>query len=369
MEDNRFLDNLFFSAVLILLSIGIVMVFSSSSLIAVKRFDDGYYFLKKQALFAFAGIILLLIFMRIDYRFWKGKVRVYSILVITLILLILVLIPGIGVQVGHARRWFRIFGFSFQPSELAKLGLIVFLAYSLERKAKKIKSFSIGFLPNIAVAALFSFFVLLQPDFGTAGMMALVVFVLLFAAGVRAFYLIGTIVMAGIVSCLLIMRSEYRLKRVLTFLGYLSDPLGASYQIKQSLLAFGSGGLWGAGLGNGRQKLFYLPEPHTDFILSVIGEELGLIGVFAILILFFLLLNSGIMLSLKARDLFGTYLGLGITSLIGIEAAINMGVVMGLLPTKGSTLPFVSYGGTSLVIKLMSVGIMLNIASHGRKDL
>lgn len=367
MEDSRFVNNLFFFTVLILMGIGIVMVFSSSSLIAVKRYDDGYYFLKKQAFFAFAGIILLLRFMRLDYRLLRDKV--YPILGVSLVLLILVLIPGIGVKVGHARRWFRIYGFSFQPAELAKLAIIIFLAYSLEKKEKHIKSFSIGFLPHIALAGLLFCLILLQPDFGTAVMIALIVFVLLFAAGVRTSYLVGTGTVAACGFLMLILCTGYRLKRLLTFLDPWSNPRGAGYQITQSLLAFGSGGFWGMGLGNGRQKLFYLPEPHTDFILSVIGEELGLIGIFAILVLFFLLLNSGIMISLKARDLFGTYLGLGITSLIGIEAVVNMGVVMGLLPTKGSTLPFVSYGGTSLVIKLMCVGIMLNIASHERRNL
>jgi cell division protein FtsW len=367
MEDSRFVNNLFFFTVLILMGIGIVMVFSSSSLIAVKRYDDGYYFLKKQAFFAFAGIILLLRFMRLDYHLLRDKV--YPILGVSLVFLILVLIPGIGVKVGHARRWFRIYGFSFQPAELAKLAIIIFLAYSLEKKEKHIKSFSIGFLPHIVLAGLLFCLILLQPDFGTAVMIALIVFVLLFAAGVRTSYLVGTGAVAALGFLMLILCAGYRLKRLSTFLDPWSNPRGAGYQITQSLLAFGSGGFWGMGLGNGRQKLFYLPEPHTDFILSVIGEELGLIGIFAILVLFFLLLNSGIMISLKARDLFGTYLGLGITSLIGIEAVINMGVVMGLLPTKGSTLPFVSYGGTSLVIKLMCVGIMLNIASHERRNL
>jgi cell division protein FtsW len=367
MENNRLLDNMFLFAVLILMGIGIVMVFSSSSLIALKRYDDGYYFLKKQALFAFIGIILLLRFMRLDYRFFRDKV--YLILGISLVLLILVLIPGIGAVVGGARRWLRVFGFSFQPSELAKLALIIFFAYSMEKKEKNMKSFSIGFLPHVGVAGIFFSLILLEPDFGTAVMMVMLVFVLLFAGGVRTSYLIGTgsIAVVGFLS--LILCVGYRLKRWTVFLDPWSDARGAGYHIIQSLLAFGSGGLWGMGLGNGRQKLFYLPEPHTDFILSVIGEELGLIGVFAILVLFFFLLNAGIMISLRARDQFGTYLGLGITSLIGIEAAVNMGVVMGLLPTKGSTLPFVSYGGTSLVVKLISVGIMLNIASHERRDL
>jgi cell division protein FtsW len=367
MEDTRSLDNLFFFAVLILLSIGIVMVFCSSSFIAVKRYDDGYYFLKKQALFAFVGIVLLLKFMRLDYRWLKDKA--YPILGFSLLLLILVLIPGIGVMVGGARRWFRVFGFSFQPSELAKLALIIYLAYSMEKKEKHMDSFLIGFLPHMALAGLFFSLILLEPDFGTAVMIVLLILVLLFAGGVRGSYLIGTGIVALIGFGSLILCVGYRLKRWLVFLDPWSDARGAGYHITQSLLAFGSGGFWGMGLGNGRQKLFYLPEPHTDFILSVIGEELGLIGVFAILILFFLLLNSGVMISLKARDLFGTYLGLGITSLIGIEAVINMGVVMGLLPTKGSALPFISYGGTSLVVKLMSVGIMLNIAKNARSDL
>jgi len=367
MENKSFFDNTFFLAVLILMSIGIIMVFSSSSLIALKRYDDGYYFLKKQALFAFVGIMFLIKFMRIDYRFWKNKA--YFILGISLLLLTAVLIPGVGTEVGGARRWLRIFGFSFQPSELAKLALIIFMAYSLDKKEKYIKSFSIGFLPHVVLTGVLFSLILLEPDFGTGVMIVLLVFVLLFAGGIRISYLIGTGMVAAAGFILLILCTGYRLKRLTVFWDPWSDPQGSGYHIIQSLLAFGSGGFLGMGLGNGRQKLFYLPEPHTDFILSVIGEELGLIGIFVILVLFFLLLNSGIMISLKARDRFGTYLGLGITSFIGIEALINMGVVMGLLPTKGSTLPFVSYGGTSLVVKLIAVGIMLNIASHERRNL
>lgn len=367
MEKDHLFENIFFLSVLILIGIGIVMVYSSSTLIALKKYDDGYYFLKKQAIFAFVGISLLIFFMYCDYHIFRNKFYLYPILGISLLLLILVFVPGIGVKVNHANRWVNIFGYCFQPSELAKLILIIYLAYSLEKKERYIESFSKGFLFHIFISGLFFFLILIEPDFGAAVMILILTLILLFIAGVRKFYLVSSVTAGILLLVILILGSGYRLKRIFAFIDPWSDPKGAGYHIIQSFIAFGSGGLWGRGLGNGRQKLFYLPEPHTDYILSVIGEELGLIGVFIILCLFFFLLNSGVMIALRAKDRLGTYLALGITSLIIIEAVINMGVVLGVVPPKGITLPFISYGGSSLIIKLIGVGIMLNIASHERR--
>ncbi len=362
MEKSKFYDHALPLIVLTFVIIGIVMVYSSSSISATNRFGDSTYFLKRQLCFAVIGFLCMLLAMKIKYQVLKRLV--YPILITSLLLLILVLIPGIGTTIGGSMRWFRIGPLSFQPSEFAKLALIIFLAYSLSNKEKKIKSFSIGFLPHLLVTLFMFVLVLLQPDFGTAMLLLLLFFVLIFAAGSRVRYLAYLTGITSVGCYFLISSVGYRLDRVTAFLNPWKDPTSTGFQIIQSFLAFGSGGLWGTGLGNGKQKLFYLPEPHTDFIFSIIGEELGFIGVLLLIILFITLAYCGIRICSKAPDLFGTYLALGITSLIVLHAVINLGVVMGLLPTKGSTLPFISYGGTSLVVNLISIGILLNISSQ-----
>jgi len=340
----------------------VFIVYSSSSISATNRFGDSTYFLKRQLCFATIGFLLMLLVMKIRYQILTRLV--YPILITSLLLLIFVLIPGIGTTIGGSMRWFRFGPLSFQPSEFAKLALIIFLAYSLSNKEKKIKSFSIGFLPHLIVTLFMFALVILQPDFGTAMILLLLFFVLVFAAGSRVRYLAYFAGITSVGCYFLISSVGYRLNRITAFLNPWEDPTSTGFQIIQSFLAFGSGGLWGTGLGNGKQKLFYLPEPHTDFIFSIIGEELGFIGVLLLIILFVFLAYCGIRICLKAPDLFGTYLALGITSLIVLHAVINLGVVMGLLPTKGSTLPFISYGGTSLVINFIGVGILLNISSQ-----
>ncbi|MBW2552644.1 MAG: putative lipid II flippase FtsW [Deltaproteobacteria bacterium] len=362
MEKRKFHDHVLPLIVLTFVIIGIVMVYSSSSISASNRFGDSTYFLKRQLYFAAIGFLLMLLAMKIRYQILTRLV--YPILITSLLLLIFVLIPGIGTTIGGSMRWFRFGPLSFQPSEFAKLALIIFLAYSLSNKEKKIKSFSIGFLPHMIVTLFMFALVLLQPDFGTAVILLLLFFVLVFAAGSRVRYLAYFAGIASVGCYFLISSVGYRLDRITSFLNPWEDPTSTGFQIIQSFLAFGSGGLWGTGLGNGKQKLFYLPEPHTDFIFSIIGEELGFIGVLLLIILFIFLAYCGIRICLKAPDLFGTYLALGITSLIVLHAVINLGVVMGLLPTKGSTLPFISYGGTSLVINFIGVGILLNISSQ-----
>jgi len=362
--NQRATDTLLLVSVLALLSIGIIMVYSTSSIIALKFYQDEYYFLKKELIYAVLGIILILTFARIPYQY-LGK-KAHLILFLSFLALILVLIPGIGVCIGGSRRWVHFGPLSLQPAEFAKLGLVIYLSYFIYKKQDHIKTLSTGFLPPLIITGILSVLVLLQPDFGTTFLLVSLLFILLFIGGARIRYLLLVIIAFGGLGSLLVLKSPYRLERVMTFLDPWKDPTGAGFQIIQSFIAFGTGGVFGQGLGNGKQKLFYLPEAHTDFIFSVLGEELGLLGVLAVISLFSIVIFCGIKISLRSRDLFGTYLSIGIISLIGLQAIVNMGVVMGMLPTKGTTLPFISYGGTSLMVNMIATGILLNISSQSR---
>ncbi|MBI5655410.1 MAG: putative lipid II flippase FtsW [Geobacter sp.] len=343
---------------------GIVMVYSASSVMAAKRYHDGFYFLKRQGIFALIGFGLMYAAMSLDYHVWR-KAAV-PILLSCLALLVLVLIPGIGGSAGGAARWIRLPGFSLQPSEMAKIALIMYMAYSLDKKQDKVRFFSSGFLPYMVVLAVLLGLLLKQPDLGAALTLAVVSIVMLFAAGTRPTYIISMFLMVLPFLYFLVMNVDYRRRRILAFLNPWEDPSNSGFQIIQSWLAFGTGGVLGQGLGEGKQKLFYLPEAHTDFILSVVGEELGFIGVIVIAAMFFLLVWRTIRVAINAEDLFGRFLAFGIAVLLGIEAFVNIGVVTGLLPTKGLALPFISYGGSSLLISLFAVGIVLNISSRMR---
>ena len=347
--------------VVALTSFGIVMVYSASSVMAAKNFHDGAYFLKRQGLFALIGFTIAAVAMRIDYHHWR-KLALPALLV-SLVLLVLVLLPGIGGTVKGATRWIRLPGFNLQPSEFAKIALIIYMAYSLEKKSDKIKSLSYGFLPYMVVLTVMLLLILKQPDLGAALTLAGVAILMLFAAGTRLIFILGTMLMAAPIVAFLIVHSAYRMRRIKAFLNPEQDPTGIGWQIIQSKYAFGAGGLFGQGLGEGKQKLFYLPEAHTDFILSVVGEELGFVGVLVIIGMFFILVQRAMRIAMAARDPFGRFLALGIAVLFAIEAVFNMGVVTGLLPTKGLALPFLSYGGSSLLISLLAVGILLNISS------
>ena len=361
MNNKSLTQNLMIFIPIIMVGLGIIMIYSSSSIFAAERFNDNAYFFKKQTLFGICGIICMLLIMKVPYSFFS-KIA-YPLWFLCLGLLIALLIPGIGTKVGGAVRWLRLGPLSFQPSEMAKLGVIILLASSLSKKdPSKIKTFTIGILPHLVFVLPVCFLIVLQPDFGTSVIILSVFFTLLFAAGAPFRYLSLIGIIAGLTGSLLIICKGYRAARLLTFLNPWENPTGSGFQIVQSFLAFGSGGLWGTGLGRGTQKLFYLPEPHTDFILTVIGEEFGFVGVITVIILMLIIIACGINIAIHARDMFGTYLALGITSLIGLQATINMSVVMGLLPTKGIPLPFISYGGTSLLINLASVGILLSIS-------
>ncbi len=358
---SRF-DYLLLMVTLALVGIGIVMVYSTSAILAGDRLGDPYYFLKRQAFFAGIGFILMIIMMFFPYAVLKRFA--YPILIASILSLIAVLIPGIGVRAGGSIRWLKIASFSFQPSELSKLGLVIFLAYFLTKKEEKIRSFSFGFLPTLLLSGLVIGLVLKEPDFGTALFLTVMVFLLLFLSGARVIYIAGAVLMAIPVVYYFLMNAGYRYKRLMSFIRPWDDPTGTSFQIIQSFLSFGSGGLFGLGLGEGRQKLFFLPAPHTDFIFSIVAEELGLVGAMVVVLLFFILALRGIHIGLSLQDRFASYLALGITLMISLQAVINMGVVLGLLPTKGLTLPFISYGGTSLITNLVGVGVLLHLSTH-----
>jgi cell division protein FtsW len=347
--------------VIALTSFGVVMVYSASSVMAAKNFHDGAYFLKRQLLFATVGFGLAAVAMRVDYHHWR-KLAV-PMLFVCLALLVLVLIPGVGAKVKGASRWIRLPGFNLQPSEFAKIALILYMAYSLEKKYDKLKSISYGFLPYMLVLMVILALLLKQPDMGAALTLAGVTVLMLFAAGTRLVFLLGTAMAVAPIIVYLVYNSAYRWRRIKAFMDPEKDPTGIGWQIIQSKYAFGAGGFFGEGLGEGKQKLFYLPEAHTDFILSVVGEELGFIGVIVIIALFFLLVQRAMRIAVAAPDRFGRFLAFGIAVLFAIEACVNMGVVTGLLPTKGLALPFISYGGSSLLISLVAVGILLNISS------
>jgi len=358
-------DYILLLTTLLLVGGGLVMVLSASSFLAEKRFNDAYFFFKPQVVYVFLGLAMMMILKNIPYQFFCRLS--YLWFVIAVAGLILVFIPGVGREVSGASRWVRLGFFSGQPSEFAKFALVTLLASSLAAKREKIKSFSHGLVPHLIMVGILSGLIVVEPDLGTAVTLIVIAMILLFAAGVRISYLLSLMGLAVPVIALLIMRHGYQLKRIAAFLAPWDDPFGAGYHIIHSFYSFSLGGLTGVGPGSGREKLFFLPEPHTDFIFSVVGEELGFIGVTVISLLFIFLVWRGIVIALNAYDLEGTYLALGLTLIIGVQAFFNMYVVTGLLPTKGLTLPFFSYGGSSLVMNFVCVGIMMNIASQGKR--
>jgi cell division protein FtsW len=351
--------------VLFLVGIGIVMVYSASSALALKKFGNEYFFLKKQGLFALMGLLVLVVFRHIPYRlYWIGA---YPILISAMVLLIVLHIPGFGFSAGGSTRWLHAGGVSFQPSEFAKMALVIYLAYSLSKKQDQIKDFKIGFLPHIMVFGALALLMAIQPDFGSVVILGAITWIMLFVGGVRIFHLIGPLTLLLPFVYFFMMNAQYRIRRIMSFVNPWQYPTDEGYQMINSLMAFGSGGMWGVGIGKGHQKLFYLPEPHTDFIFSIIGEELGLMGVLFILTLYVMIVWRGIRVGSLTRDRFGTYLAVGLTVTIGLQVFINMGVCLGLLPTKGLVLPFLSYGGSSLLLSMASIGILMNIEASVRQ--
>ena len=350
---------------LALIGIGLVMLYSSSSIMAQERFGDSMYFVKRQIVFALLGLAVLIVSKNLPYVLYRRLV--YVILGVTLLSLIIVLLPQVGHRVGGARRWLRFGPISIQPAEFAKLALIIYISYSVAKKKERLRELSVGYTPHLLVSAVFIGLVVMQPDLGTAITFAVLTFLLLFVAGVRLRYLVATGFALVPLLALAIAQKGYRWERFLAFLNPWRDPSDTSFQLLHSLLALGSGGLLGVGLGSGQQKLFYLPEPHTDFILAVIGEETGIFGISIVLLLYSLLIYKGVKIALRAPERFGTYLAFGLTLAVGLQAFINSAVVMGLLPTKGLPLPFISYGGSSLITNLLAMGILMNISSYARE--
>ncbi|WP_425388528.1 stage V sporulation protein E [Bacillus solimangrovi] len=349
---------------LLLLAIGLIMVYSASAIWAEYKFDDSFFFAKRQLLFAGAGIFAMFFMMNIEYWTWRDYSKL--LLLICFGLLVIVLIPGVGLVRGGARSWLGVGAFSVQPSEFMKLAMIAFLAKYLSEHQKKITSFKKGLVPSLGLVMFAFGMIMLQPDLGTGTVLVATCVVMIYTAGARIahFVALGLVGVAGFAG--LILSAPYRIKRITSFLDPWEDPLGSGFQIIQSLYAIGPGGLLGLGLGNSRQKYFYVPEPQTDFIFAILAEELGFIGGTFVLLLFGVLLWRGVRIALGAPDLFGAFMAVGIVSMIAIQVMINIGVVTGLMPVTGITLPFLSYGGSSLTLILMAVGILLNISRYAR---
>jgi len=360
MRDGLAIDKWIVLATACLLALGMTMVLSTSYLYSQERYGDGTYFFRKQLLAMGAGAAALIACSLVPSALYRRFA--YPLLAVSFIFLTLVLVPGIGVNRGGARRWIMLAGFAFQPSELAKLAMVFYLAHSMAKKAQMIRTFSVGVLPHLLVSGAFAAVLLLEPDFGSALILTMLLYFMLFVGGARVHHLLATLLMALPVLVYVMTQAEYRLRRLMTFLDPWSDASGSGFHVIQSLIAFGSGQIWGRGLGESRQKLFYLPEAHTDFVYSVVGEELGLLGAWAVLALFGVIILRGLRLTAKIEEPFDHYLAFGLTALLGVQALIHMGVVMGLMPTKGLVLPFISYGGSAMVINLMAAGILLGLS-------
>jgi len=349
-------DVLLLSVVLSLVSIGVVMVFSASAIVSHEKFDTSYLFLIKQLIWTVSGIFLMFVLTKIDYN----KLQKFSRVLILLSLAGLVSV--LLVESGEIRRWLRLGMMSFQPSEMAKICLILYVADVLDRRGSKVRDFKRGLLPILIVTVLFLMLVYAEPDLGTAVILGLVVLAMLFMGGVRFSHLLSLILVSLPLLYFAVFHVGYRRGRILSFLNPWADAQRIGYQMVQALLALGSGGFFGEGLGASRAKLFFLPEPYTDFIFSIIGEELGFLGASIIVILFAIIAWTGLRIATKAPNQFGNLLAAGITFLITFQAVLNISIVTACLPTKGITLPFLSYGGSSLLFSLVGVGILLNIS-------
>lgn len=356
---DRDVKILFFS-VSILLMVGVVMIYSSSAVHAYQRYSDSMYFVRRHLLSMGLGLIMALLCMSVPPRALADRSRL--ILILSMIFLVVVLIPGFGVKAGGARRWLRLFGMGFQPSEMLKPALIIYLADLTSRKRHVMGQLTRGFLPPVFVIGLASVLIIMQPDMGTSVAILFVGFIILFISGARMRH-IGGLVMAAVPAIAMAVAAKpYRLRRVMIFMDPWKDTRGSGFQLIQSFIALGSGGLTGVGLGRSRQKLFYLPESHTDFIFSIIGEELGFLGTSSVLLLFAVMIWFSMRIALRIKDQFASRVVMGITAMTFFEVVVNIGVSAGVLPTKGLPLPFVSYGGSSLFFHIAAIGIIMNMA-------
>jgi len=347
-----------------LVCFGLLMVYSASYIFAEERTGDGFTFIKKQLLYAFLGACAFFVSSRIPHAKWYrwAPAALFSVIA----MLVMVMVPGVGARAGGAQRWINLGIFRFQPAELAKLVGVMFVGRQLLKHQSELYSFRKGVLAPIALLIPVMVLLLLQPDFGSTALLASTTFILMYIAGARPLYLFGGLFGAGGAATALIVWSPYRLARVMTFIDPWRDPAGKGFQVIQSMLGLHNGSLLGQGLGNGKEKLFFLPEAHNDFIFAVIGEELGFVGVAAVMLAYILFIYRGLKISWIAldqrQDRFGFYLGCGISIILGLQAFVNMAVVMGLLPTKGLTLPLISYGGSALILNLFSIGILYSIS-------
>lgn len=361
---KRSVEILLVVSVILISIFGIIMIYSASSIWAEYKYNDPLKYVKNQALFFIIGLILMFLVSKINYKFYLKKSNI--LLIGCIILLILVLIPGVGMVRNGSRSWFGIGSFGIQPSEFTKLALIIFTSKYLMNNEKNMKNIKKGVLPILCVLIFVFGLIMLQPDFGTGMIIVISIIGLLFVGGVSMKFFIGL----GIIGVLgitgLIIIAPYRLARILSFLNPWSDPLGSGFQIIQSLYAIGPGGLFGFGFLNSRQKHFYLPEPQTDFIFSIISEEFGFLGIVIVVTLFLIIIITGFKISKNCKDLFGKYLSFGIMFQLSFQALLNLMVVVGLIPVTGVTLPFLSYGGSSLLITLCSIGVILNISRYER---
>ena len=371
---NNQLDFILLIVVILLLSLGLIMVLSASSPTSLAETgDDSYSYFRKQAIFAVVGVIAMLFISKIDYRFWK---KFYKIAYwVSIILLLMVLIPGIGVSSGGASRWIKILGVQFQPSELAKIGLIIFYASYLTDHKDELKGFYTGFIkPFLYLVPVILILILIQDHLSATIIIVAVVGIMMLMAGSRLKYFLTAGTAAGVLgaAALYLMakftsKGAFRLARITSFLNPWADKQGDGWQVIQSLYAIGSGGLFGVGLGQSKQKYLYISEPHTDFIFAVLAEELGFVGCAVVIALFCVFIWRGVLTAMKAPDMFGSLVAIGITSLIGLQAIINIAVVTSSMPVTGMPLPFFSYGVTSLLILLCSVGVLLNISRASSK--
>ncbi len=356
---------------ILLFTIGIIMISSSSTEHARRYFGDSFYLLKKHLLHAMAGIVVLAFVMNIPFN--KYHYLSYLLIFVNVILLILVLIPEIGISVGGSRSWIDLGIFSLQPSEFAKISLIIFASDILVRKKKSINRFMHLVIPLLLISAIITYLIFLQPDLGTAVIIWLSLFVILFTGKVKFRHLLLIFIIWLLIVGLYITKAEYRMERITSFISEYSgedtDTNDDNYQLKQALIALGSGGIFGKGLGKSIQKLAYLPHPHTDFIFAIIGEELGLIGSLFVVVLYLVFAIAGMSLCLRIKNQLGKLLAVGITIYIVGQALINIGVVTGLLPVTGVPLPLISTGGSSLITSLVSIGILLNIAKGEKSEL
>ncbi len=365
MTKNKSADFILMLTTLVLVVIGIIMVFSSSHYYALSRFNDSYHFLKRELVWAALGLGGMLTAMNIHY--WKyKKIAVYAY-AISIILLLLIFTP-LGVEINYARRWLGVGNFTIMPGEVSKICAILFVAHFLSVKPEKIKSFKKGILPCLVIIGIYFTLVILQPNLSTAVTIAAIIGTMMFVAGMKWSHVslmgISGIALIG----LMIVQAPYRMKRLTGFLDPFADPQGDGYQVIQSLLALGSGGLFGVGLGKSIQKYLYLPEPQNDFIFAIIGEELGFIGAVGIILLFIVLIWRGVKIAINAPDLFSCLLATGITSMVSVQVIINIAVATSSMPVTGMALPFISWGGNSLTIFMTAMGVLLNISRHTNLD-